>query len=74
MNSAEQKELASADYWDRRYSDGKLGEDDADEEEYEWFKTFDKLRPFLLKHLPRPEDAPKILQLGCGKSVRETVT
>ena len=71
MNSAAQKELASADYWDKRYAKEKADGDGNEDDEYEWFKTFEKLKPFLSRHLPPAQDRPNILQLGCGKSVGE---
>ena len=69
MNSAAQKELATSEYWDSRYANEKSAKPEAEGEEYEWFRTFEKLRPFFERHLPAVDDAPKILQLGCGKSV-----
>ena len=68
MNSAAQKELASSDYWNSRYANEK-GNAQNEQEEYEWFKTFEKLRSFFEKHLPLAKESPAILQLGCGKSV-----
>jgi hypothetical protein len=71
MNSAAQKELAFADYWNKRYADDRAGKADEDGDDYEWFKTYEKLKPFLSKHLPPVQHTPKILQLGCGTSVCE---
>ena len=68
MNSAAQKELASSDYWNSRYANERgIAQDE--QEEYEWFKTFEKLKPFFEKHLLPAKQSPAILQLGCGKSV-----
>ena len=71
MNNASQKELATAEYWEKRYaedSDAKAdGAHEADN--YEWFKTYDKLKPFLHKHLLPASSNPRILHLGCGTSV-----
>ena len=69
MNSAAQKELATVAYWDKRYSDERSGVGDKNGEDYEWFKTYEKLKPFFSKHLPPAESSPRILQLGCGTSV-----
>lgn len=68
MNDEAQKELSRAEYWEKRYatiedSNAAAGED------YEWFKTYDKLRPFLEKHLPSAASDTKVLHLGCGTSV-----
>ena len=61
------EELAHAEYWNQRYSSSS-------DSSYEWFKSFETLKPFLCKHLPDPFaglDAinPRILHLGCGNSV-----
>lgn len=61
----EQKELRLAEYWDARYA----GTDAKQEGEHEWFRTFDDLRPFLLRSLPAAEDSVSIVHLGCGTSV-----
>ena len=68
MNNDAQKELAFAEYWDKRYKGDLKTDEEEDEEQYEWFKTFDKLRPFLVKHLPPGSEHPRVLQLGCGTS------
>jgi hypothetical protein len=70
------EELAFAKYWDERY-----GKPDA-EESFEWFKSYENLKGFLGKWLPKVEeggedgkegegkaDQPLILHLGCGNSV-----
>lgn len=70
MKSAAGRELAFADYWNKRYAGEQAGKNDEEEgEDYEWLKTFEKLKPFLEMHLPAVKYAPKILQLGCGTSV-----
>ena len=53
MNNASQKELATAEYWEKRYADDSGGKADGAHgvDNYEWFKTYDKLKPFLHKHL-----------------------
>ena len=69
MNSAAQKELATVEYWDKRYNDERSGNYNDDAEDYEWFKTYEKLKPFFSRHLPPTDSSPRILQLGCGTSV-----
>ena len=71
MKKASQKELAIPEYWDKRYAEvGNAKTDGAHEaDDYEWFKTYDKLKPFLHKHLLPTSSKPKILHLGCGTSV-----
>ena len=69
MDARSSKELGFPEYWNRRYqsisSDG--------ESSHEWFRTFDKLRPFLERKLPNSSLRPRILHLGCGDSVRRTI-
>jgi len=76
MNTAQLKELSTTSYWDTRYQSEQEGQEakqgsqkDGDEKEYEWFRTFEQIKPFLEKHLPPPSPDVKILQLGCGTSV-----
>ena len=64
------EELAFAKYWDERYA-----KPDA-EESFEWFKSYENLKGFLEKWLPKVQEIgeekgerPKILHLGCGNSV-----
>jgi len=64
------EELAFAKYWDDRYA-----KPDA-EESFEWFKSYENLKGFLEKWMPKAEEAgkgnggqPAILHLGCGNSV-----
>lgn len=61
--------LTSPEYWNQRYvlekemnQGGILGS-------FEWFRDFEKLRTFFLKHLPGPSSRCHILHLGCGNSV-----
>lgn len=68
MNDAAQKELSYSQFWDERYK-AESFEQDGLSEEYEWFKTFEKLRPFLTKHLKNVPTDTRMLHLGCGKSV-----
>ena len=60
------EEIATAEYWDTRYSS-------TTESTYDWFKTYDNLKPFLSRHLPAPKDERgvnvRLLHLGCGNSV-----
>lgn len=72
MNQAAQKELSRAEYWEQRYAEEQNATQQAasSDEDYEWFKTYAKLKPFLDKHLPSTTFNPKILHLGCGTSVR----
>lgn len=65
------EQLAHASYWDRRYrtNDGGDALDTDGTGAYDWFKSFQAIRPFLERHLPGVDSAPKILHLGCGNSV-----
>lgn len=67
-------ELAHPEYWNTRYSSEQKPTSDGTKkiENYEWFRTFDVLKPFFEKWLPKPENLKElhILQLGCGNSVR----
>lgn len=68
MNNAAQKELSYRKYWDERYQrEAQTSENN--EDNYEWFKKFEQLRPFFAKHLPDASKSPRILHLGCGTSV-----
>ena len=71
MNNASQKELATAEYWEKRYADdsGARADGACEVDNYEWFKTYDKLQPFFHKHLLPASSKPRILHLGCGTSV-----
>ena len=55
------KELGFPEYWNNRYHGGA-------EASHEWFRTFEKLQPFLERRLPKPSLKPRILHLGCGDS------
>lgn len=68
MSSKESlEELTHAEYWDKRYTDKAESEPN-----YDWLRSFETIKPFFQKHLPKPEEAQQlsILQLGCGNSVR----
>lgn len=66
MSSKESlEELAHPEYWNDRYTETAKTED-----KYDWLRSFDAIRPFLVKHLPKSEDGPRVLQLGCGNSVK----
>lgn len=83
MNTAQLKELSTTSYWDTRYTVEQQQQRDKDkgsldnaeqgqeEREYEWFRTFDQIKPFLEKHLPPTSSSVRILQLGCGTSVSD---
>jgi hypothetical protein len=71
MNLEAQKQLASAEYWDNKYTKDAEGHATPDRKEHERFQTFEQLRPFLEKQLPSVSESPRILQLGCGKSVSD---
>lgn len=65
-------ELSKPEFWDARYtSEQKLGQDGTQPvlNSYEWFRTFETLRPFFTKHLPASASTCHILHLGCGSSV-----
>ena len=67
MSEADSRRLAQPDYWDKRYA-----ETGPENQLHEWFRSFDKLVPFLDRRLFRvrsPETAPMILHLGSGDSV-----
>ena len=65
------EELAYATYWDRRYEihDGEDALDTDGTGTYDWFKSFQAIRPFLETYLPTLNTKPCILHLGCGNSV-----
>ena len=71
MNEEAQKELSRKEYWDKRYAEEheQKKDDTSSSANYEWFKTFEKLQPFLAKHLPNVSRQPRVLHLGCGTSV-----
>lgn len=68
MDTRTTRELASPEYWDKRYAKHSRGSE-SEHGTHEWFRTFEQLRPFLQKELPDPISAPRILHLGCGDSV-----
>ena len=70
MDKGSTKELGFPEYWNRRYESVSSG----GESSHEWFRTFEKLRPFLEKELPDPSVGPRILHLGCGDSVRRPLS
>jgi hypothetical protein len=76
VKDKELEELAHPEYWDKRYtSEQKTGPDGTQQtlESYEWFRTFENLRPFLTKHLPAPSMGCHVLHLGCGNSVTPNI-
>lgn len=66
MNTESLKELGFPNYWNERYENVSKNEGAT----YEWFRSFEKLRPFLERELPAPSSEPQMLHLGCGDSVR----
>jgi hypothetical protein len=69
-NAKTLEELSRADYWDERYRG-----DDSKDATFEWFKSFSNLESLFSKCLPKPAGAfPRILHLGCGNSVRGSVS
>jgi EEF1A lysine methyltransferase 4 len=59
--------LAHPQYWDERYANEK-----EDDKSHEWFREYKDLVPFLEKRLFSaypPQNNPRILHLGAGKSV-----
>ncbi len=68
MDTSSCKELGFPEYWNKRYDESISG---GGESSHEWFRAFEKLRPFLEKELPAPSLKPRILHLGCGDSVRK---
>lgn len=59
------KELGFPAYWNKRYENASQTEGG-----HEWFRSFEKLRPFLERELPNPASEPRLIHLGCGDSVR----
>lgn len=53
--------LRTKEYWDNRYQNV------SSEEEFDWFKGYEELAPWLINGLLRPDD--RIVVLGCGNSV-----
>lgn len=65
-------ELAHPEYWDKRYgSELKASEAGTEPtlDSFEWFRSFEQLRPFLENNLPPPSSGCHIIHLGCGNSV-----
>lgn len=56
------RDLQTREYWDARY------ESEGATHVYDWFRDFDSLYSTLRPLLPKPEDSPRILELGCGNS------
>lgn len=63
------EELAFAEYWDNRYAAAKQDQAETTLDSFEWFKNYEKLRPFFDKHMTPPPSDCHILHLGCGNSV-----
>ncbi len=71
VKDEELKELAHSEYWDQRYALAKRETEDGSTTitSFEWFRTFENLRPFFERHLPAASSGCYILHLGCGNSV-----
>lgn len=54
------EEFQTREYWDKRYAA------ELPEEDYDWFKTYEDLKPILNELIPKKDC--KILMLGCGNS------
>jgi hypothetical protein len=63
MDATDLDALRTKEYWNLRYDKEPAGH------EFDWFKTFDDLAPFLQDYI-KSDNA--ILMLGCGNSVRLT--
>lgn len=66
--SSKDAELSKSDFWDEWYKQAE-----GSNPTHEWFRTYDALVPFFQKNLfdvKKPEEAPCILHLGSGDSVR----
>ncbi|EPQ29655.1 uncharacterized protein PFL1_02875 [Pseudozyma flocculosa PF-1] len=61
LEATDNEQFSTRDYWDRRYTDLKEGEDT-----FDWFKTYDDLKPIFDELIPSKE--ARILMLGCGNS------
>jgi hypothetical protein len=65
-------ELSHSKYWDGRYlSEQKVSPNGTQSmlDSYEWFRSFEQLRPFFEDNLPPSSSGCHILHLGCGNSV-----
>lgn len=60
MDAQDLDALRTREYWENRYGS------EAPDHEFDWFKSYDDLSPWLTESL-RDED--EILMLGCGNSV-----
>jgi hypothetical protein len=73
MSKKDIEELTTFKYWEDRYKAAKTspqGNEKKDEDEYEWFQTFEAIQPWLTKYLPAiSDDGPAVLHLGNGLSV-----
>ena len=70
-SSAENEQLANADYWDDRYK-GQQEDQSADKASHEWYRSYQDLESFFDNHLFtafKPDTQPCILHLGSGDSV-----
>jgi EEF1A lysine methyltransferase 4 len=81
MNKSSAREFSLVSYWDNHYSAESKDPQSGSNESYDWYRTFEHLRPFLERHLPSPTPtttsssssaSPRILHLGCGTSALTT--
>ena len=72
------KELSTASYWNNYYrgyeGEGLAEQKQKSDQEYEWYRTFEDVKTFLVAHLPSPASHCKLLHLGNGTSVRHLLT
>lgn len=65
--------LATPENWNTRYekAETKDASGDSHVESFDWFRSFERIKPFLEKYLPAATAAPRLLHLGCGNSVSQ---
>ena len=65
--------LQHADFWDSRYAQERAEAKEKDQQaelgSFEWFGSFEGLRPFFAQYMPKADAKPSVLHLGCGNSV-----
>lgn len=73
MKDSDLAKLQHADFWDNRYAaeraEAKEKEGKEELGSFEWFGSFEGLRPFFDQYLPKADGNPSVLHLGCGNSV-----
>ncbi|PMD54321.1 S-adenosyl-L-methionine-dependent methyltransferase [Hyaloscypha bicolor E] len=71
FNDEDLIELSHPKYWDGRYrSEQRVTQNGIQPvlDSYEWFRSFEQLRPFFENNLPPSSSGCHILHLGCGNS------